>query len=97
MSFSSYTGLRNLAMPIYEYACERCGHAFETLQKMSDDPLVDCPTCSEPALRRLVSAAAFQLKGTGWYATDFKGRASTAKKEEGAPSCPTGTCPASSD
>jgi putative FmdB family regulatory protein len=59
-------------MPIYEYQCEKCGHQLEKLQKMSDDPLKDCPECEEPALRKLVSAAAFKLKGTGWYETDFK-------------------------
>lgn len=59
-------------MPIYEYQCEKCGHQMEKLQKMSDDPLKDCPECEEPALRKLVSAAAFKLKGTGWYETDFK-------------------------
>ncbi len=59
-------------MPIYEYQCEKCGHQLEKLQKMSDEPLKDCPECEEPALRKLVSAAAFKLKGTGWYETDFK-------------------------
>lgn len=59
-------------MPIYEYQCEACGHEFETLQKMSDDPLVDCPQCKAPKLRKLISAAAFRLKGQGWYETDFK-------------------------
>lgn len=59
-------------MPIYEYQCESCGHALEKLQRMSDDPLTDCPDCGEPSLRRLVSAAAFRLKGAGWYETDFK-------------------------
>lgn len=59
-------------MPIYEYQCESCGHALEKLQRMSDDPLTDCPDCGEASLRRLVSAAAFRLKGAGWYETDFK-------------------------
>ena len=59
-------------MPIYEYTCGACGHQFETLQKFSDEPLVDCDSCGEAALKKLVSAAAFHLKGTGWYATDFK-------------------------
>ncbi len=59
-------------MPIYEYQCEKCGYHLEKIQKMSDDPLKDCPECDEPALRKLVSAAAFKLKGTGWYETDFK-------------------------
>jgi len=60
-------------MPIYQYACENCGHQMEAIQKMSDPVLVDCPACNEPSLRKQVTAAAFRLKGTGWYETDFKG------------------------
>ncbi len=59
-------------MPIYEYRCGGCGFKKEYLQKLSDAPIVDCPTCGKPAMTKLVSAAGFQLKGTGWYATDFK-------------------------
>ena len=59
-------------MPIYEYLCSQCGHHLEALQKLSDEPLVFCPECSEAALKKQVSAAAFRLKGTGWYETDFK-------------------------
>ena len=59
-------------MPIYEYQCEKCHHKMEALRKISDEPLRDCPACSEPALRKLVSASAFRLKGSGWYETDFK-------------------------
>ncbi|HHH48381.1 MAG TPA: zinc ribbon domain-containing protein [Gammaproteobacteria bacterium] len=59
-------------MPIYEYACEACGHHHEALQKMSDDALTECPECGKPALKKLVSAAGFRLKGGGWYETDFK-------------------------
>ena len=59
-------------MPIYEYACDQCGHYLEALQKLSDEPLVFCPECGDAALRKQVSAAAFRLKGTGWYETDFK-------------------------
>jgi len=59
-------------MPIYEYECEACGHTFEALQKMADEPLTDCPECKKAALKKLVSAAAFRLKGGGWYETDFK-------------------------
>jgi putative FmdB family regulatory protein len=72
-------------MPIYEYACDGCGHEFETLQKMSEAPLTDCPSCNAPKLRRLISAAGFQLKGTGWYATDFKGNRKKPEKGEKAP------------
>jgi len=59
-------------MPIYEYQCEACGHYLETLQKISDPPLTDCHKCGKPALKKLVSAAGFRLKGGGWYETDFK-------------------------
>jgi len=59
-------------MPIYEYQCESCGHALEALQRLSDDPLVDCPVCNKPALKKQISAAGFRLKGGGWYETDFK-------------------------
>jgi len=60
-------------MPIYEYECKACGHRQEAIQKMSDDPLVECPVCHKPELKKLISAAAFRLKGGGWYETDFKG------------------------
>ena len=59
-------------MPIYEYVCDNCGHYLEALQKLSDEPLVFCPECGDAGLRKQVSAAAFRLKGTGWYETDFK-------------------------
>ncbi len=59
-------------MPIYEYACKKCDHKLDALQKMSDDPLLECPECGEPALKRLLSAPRFRLKGKGWYETDFK-------------------------
>lgn len=59
-------------MPIYEYLCDACDNKMEALQKISDEPLKDCPECGEQSLRKLVSAAAFRLKGSGWYETDFK-------------------------
>jgi putative FmdB family regulatory protein len=59
-------------MPIYEYQCEACGHVFDSLQKISEPPLTTCPDCSAEALKKLVSAPAFRLKGGGWYETDFK-------------------------
>jgi putative FmdB family regulatory protein len=59
-------------VPIYEYACQNCDHRLDALQKISDDPLVDCPECGKPALRKLLSAPRFRLKGGGWYETDFK-------------------------
>jgi putative FmdB family regulatory protein len=59
-------------VPIYEYQCDACGHEMEALQKLSDAPLVDCPSCEKPALKKQISAAGFRLKGGGWYETDFK-------------------------
>ncbi len=75
-------------MPIYSYKCGSCGHAMDALQKMSDAALTDCPACGKPALSKQLTAAGFQLKGSGWYATDFKGGA--------AASASTGTAAASS-
>ncbi|MCU0735894.1 MAG: zinc ribbon domain-containing protein [Methylotetracoccus sp.] len=65
-------------MPIYEYQCRSCGHEFETIQKVTDAPMRQCPSCGQPELTKLVSAAGFRLKGGGWYETDFK--AGTEKK-----------------
>jgi putative FmdB family regulatory protein len=59
-------------MPIYEYQCQACGKELEALQKISDEPLQDCPACGAATLKKKVSAAAFRLKGGGWYETDFK-------------------------
>jgi len=59
-------------MPIYEYRCEHCGHQADHLQKVSEKPLAKCPACGKKAYKKLLSAAGFQLKGSGWYATDFK-------------------------
>ncbi len=59
-------------MPIYEYICNECGQAHEALQKLSDAPLLDCPSCGESALKKKISAPGFRLSGTGWYETDFK-------------------------
>jgi putative FmdB family regulatory protein len=67
-------------MPIYEYRCSSCGHELEALQKLSDAPLRACPSCNGETLVKLVSAAGFQLKGSGWYATDFKGSGSKPAK-----------------
>jgi putative FmdB family regulatory protein len=69
-------------MPIYEYRCEACGHELEELQKLADAPLTECPACGKPALARLVSAAGFQLKGSGWYQTDFKGKSKGESRKE---------------
>jgi putative FmdB family regulatory protein len=59
-------------MPIYEYRCEECGHQEDHLQKISEAPLTVCPACNKPSYKKQLSAAGFQLKGSGWYATDFK-------------------------
>jgi putative FmdB family regulatory protein len=64
-------------MPIYAYKCDSCGHAKDVLQKMSDDPLTKCPSCGAPTFNKQLTAAGFQLKGSGWYATDFKGGAAS--------------------
>src|SRR3954464_14320707 len=63
-------------MPIYEYRCSSCSHELEALQKFSDAPLTSCPACGKDSLIKKISAAGFQLKGSGWYATDFKGSGS---------------------
>lgn len=60
-------------MPIYAYRCEECGFAKDVLQKMSDAPLSDCPSCGKSSFKKQVTAAGFQLKGSGWYVTDFRG------------------------
>ncbi|RVT88460.1 FmdB family zinc ribbon protein [Inhella crocodyli] len=60
-------------MPIYAYRCSACGHAKDVLQKLSDAPLTACPACGAEAFSKQLTAAGFQLKGSGWYATDFKG------------------------
>lgn len=65
-------------MPIYAYKCESCGAAKDVLQKISDPTLSDCPACGKPTFRKQVTAAGFQLKGSGWYATDFRGGAAPA-------------------
>ncbi len=74
-------------MPIYEYRCDSCGFQKEHLQKMSDPVLTICPECSKESYNKLLSAAGFQLKGSGWYATDFKGG---GNKKDAAPPCQTG-------
>lgn len=67
-------------MPIYEYKCNNCGHEYEIIQKISDTPDKKCPSCSKMEAVRLVSAAGFQLKGTGWYETDFKNKGKPVDK-----------------
>ena len=72
-------------MPIYEYVCQKCGHHLEIMQKMSDKPLAKCPEC-KGKLEKMISQTSFQLKGAGWYATDYTGRAAAEKTEKGAKS-----------
>jgi putative FmdB family regulatory protein len=96
-------------MPIYAYRCSACGHAKDVLQKLSDAPLTACPACGAASFSKQVTAAGFQLKGSGWYATDFKGGAAAAPAEAkpadaaaaapaapaaAAPSCGAGACAA---
>ena len=98
-------------MPIYEYRCASCGYQKEYLQRMSDAPLTDCPECGKGTFNKMVTAAGFQLKGNGWYVTDFKNAspskknqdpsAASAAKENSRESkaetpCGGGTCPACS-
>ncbi len=66
-------------MPIYAYRCESCGFEKDVLRKMSDAPLTQCPQCEKDTFRKQVTAAGFQLKGSGWYVTDFRGGSSGAK------------------
>ena len=71
-------------MPIYAYKCERCGHAADVLQKISDAPLTECPECGASAFKKQLTAAGFQLKGSGWYATDFRNNGGGGKKPDAA-------------
>ncbi|MCI0663620.1 MAG: zinc ribbon domain-containing protein [Acidobacteria bacterium] len=68
-------------MPIYEYVCQKCGHYLETMQKMSDKPLTSCPEC-RGKLEKIFSQTSFQLKGSGWYRTDYNGHGKPEKKSE---------------
>lgn len=78
-------------MPIYEYQCLGCNHLFDVIQKMTDEPMKTCPRCSEEKAIRLVSAAGFQLKGSGWYATDFKTKPTVAPSSHNGDSSPSST------
>lgn len=83
-------------MPIYAYKCGSCGHAKDVLQKISDAPLSQCPACGDAAFSKQLTAPGFQLKGSGWYATDFKGSgsapaASKSVDSAAAPACEGGS------
>ncbi|MBP8186486.1 MAG: zinc ribbon domain-containing protein [Comamonas sp.] len=92
-------------MPIYAYKCGSCGHAKDVLQKMSDAPLTDCPACGAAAFSKQLTAPGFQLKGSGWYATDFKGGSSSSASapapaaacDAGGSACAAAGCPAASE
>ena len=88
-------------MPIYEYQCTACGHHLEEIQKFSDEALTDCPKCHKPALNKLISAAGFQLKGSGWYLTDYsnkgKSKETQAKSDSASTSGTSDTGKKSSD
>lgn len=84
-------------MPIYAYRCESCGFAKDVLQKVSDAPLSDCPECGKSSFKKQLTAAGFQLKGTGWYATDFRNNSSAGASKPAATSpepvsCPSDAC-----
>lgn len=82
-------------MPIYAYRCEACGYAKDVLQKMSDAPLSQCPECGKDSFRKQVTAAGFQLKGSGWYVTDFRGGSGgTSAAPTSTPSAPGDAAPA---
>lgn len=89
-------------MPIFDYQCQACGHEFETIQKVSDAALTECPQCGKPELKKMVSAPSFRLKGGGWYETDFKKgtdkKKDTKKDDSGSSghSCGGGSCPSCS-
>ncbi|CCN16450.1 conserved hypothetical protein [Bordetella bronchiseptica MO211] len=75
-------------MPIYAYKCSACGHAEDVLQKISDAPLADCPACGQSAYSKQVTAAGFQLKGSGWYVTDFRNNNGAGKPAAGQSAAP---------
>ncbi len=78
-------------MPIYAYKCESCGHAKDVLQKISDAPLTECPACGAATFAKQLTAAGFQLKGSGWYVTDFRGGSSGAGSASDSPAAASGT------
>ncbi|MEN9313755.1 MAG: hypothetical protein RIS35_148 [Pseudomonadota bacterium] len=85
-------------MPIFAYRCDRCGFEKDVLQKRSDPPLTDCPACGEAAFSKKLTAPAFQLKGSGWYVTDFRdnGKKAPAGAESGAAAASTPAAPSAS-
>lgn len=84
-------------MPIYAYKCSACGHAKDVLQKISDAPLSDCPECGQSTFSKQVTAAGFQLKGSGWYVTDFRGNGNGNGSGSGQGAAPAGAPAASAE
>jgi putative FmdB family regulatory protein len=80
-----------VAMPIYAYRCTSCGHEQDVMQKMSDAPLTVCPSCKAESFAKQLTAPGFQLKGSGWYATDFKGNGAKPAAKSEVPPCQGGT------
>ena len=83
-------------MPIYAYRCEACGFAKDVLQKMSDAPLTECTACGKPAFKKQLTAAGFQLKGSGWYVTDFRGGQSAPAASDSGATSTTASAPTAS-
>lgn len=81
-------------MPIYAYRCEACGFTKDVLQKLSDAPLTECPSCAKSAFKKQLTAAGFQLKGTGWYATDFRNNGGTSAPASTSTAAAEPSCPA---
>lgn len=81
-------------MPIYAYRCEACGFTKDVLQKMSDAPLTECPSCEKSTFQKQLTAAGFQLKGTGWYATDFRNGSGSTPASAGSGTPAESACPA---
>ena len=81
-------------MPIYAYKCSACGHQQDVMQKMNDAPLTACPACGQASYAKQLTVAGFQLKGNGYYATDFKNGQAKPAAPAAAPACGTGACPA---
>ena len=98
MSLESAERLKRIAgMPIYEYECRGCGEVHEFIQKFSDSPKRKCPSCGRLRLKKLISAAAFHLKGDGWYVTDFRDKGKSKDKDRGKSDAPESSSDSKSD
>ena len=83
-------------MPIYEYRCPDCGHQFDALQKISDDPISECPECSADNVKKLISRTSFSLKGGGWYSDHYGLKSSASSSGDSSPAAPPATSTTSS-